>query len=238
VQTGLFGLATERVSPSCTHFYPKIESRAPAWLMICISLITIVARLPVVEAANLPEYDRVRILSAPPTITDAELIGHNGQAFQLSSLQGRVALVFFGFTNCPDVCPVGMSKLRELEESGLINPDKVAYVMISVDGERDTPTVMKAYVHKFSPQFIGLTGEPAQVKPIAKNFSVAFFKESTTNGDQAYSVSHSPQIFAIDPAGRLRAEFYNASIEAMAGVTEALINEEQDSSGQEQGNEQ
>jgi protein SCO1/2 len=238
MQTGLFSLSTARASLDCLQFFRNIESRAQTWLMICISLITIIARLPMVEAANLPEYDRVRILSNPPAITDAELIGHNGQAFRLSNLQGRVALVFFGFTNCPDVCPAGMSKLREFEKSGLINPEKVAYVMISVDGERDTPTVMKAYVQSFSPQFIGLTGEPAQVKPIAKNFSVAFFKESTTNGDDAYSVSHSPQIFAIDPAGRLRAEFYNASIEAMAGVTQALINEEQVSSGQEQGNEQ
>jgi len=93
--------------------------------------------------------------------------------------------------------------------------------MISVDGERDTPEVLKAYLARYSPRFIGLTGTRDKVKPIAAEFSAAFFKGSGDN----YSVSHSPQVFVMDKAGRLRAEFYNASIEAMTDVALALLDE-------------
>jgi protein SCO1/2 len=220
-------------SIDCPRIARTVESRVRKWLMVCVTLGAIAAIAPAVEAGPLPEYDRVRILAAAPQITDVELTDHNGRPFRLSSLQGRAALLLFGFSNCPKICPMGMEQLRLVAESGQIDPEKVAYVMISVDGERDTPAVMKSYVQGFSPQFIGLTGDPAQVKPIAKNFSVAFFKGNTTGDDDEYSVSHSTQIFAVDPAGRLRAEFYNASIQAMTDVTQALLKEAQISSEQE-----
>lgn len=231
MQTGLFQLIVARESANCHFSLSNIESRLMLRSMLCMILLVIFTYLPVVEAGTLPEYDRVRILSSPLPITDTELIDHHGQPFRLSALRGRVVLIFFGFTNCPDVCPTGMANLRELAKSNQLASGKIAYVMVSVDGERDTPAVMKAYVQSFSPGFIGLTGEPAQVKKMAKNFSVAFFKGSSDTEGGGYSVAHSPQIFALDPDGRLRAEFYNASIPAMAGVTAAILNEAQASSG-------
>jgi protein SCO1/2 len=138
-------------------------------------------------------------------------------------LNGRVALVFFGFTNCPDVCPLAMAKMMQLQASRGAEREDIAYIMISVDGERDTPEVMKKFLAQYSLQFIGLTGDSQSIKPIAKEFSVAFFKGAGTVRN--YDVSHSPQVFVMDQAGRLRAEFYNASIEAMTGVTQALIEE-------------
>jgi len=171
--------------------------------------------------AALPSHDRVRILQSARAISDAELIDQNGEPFALSQLQGQVVLVFFGFTNCPDVCPIALQSLRQLPESGEPKLKDVAYVMISVDGERDTPEVLKSYLAKYSPRFIGLTGEKTKVKAIAAEFKAAFFKGSGEN----YSVSHSPQVFVVDPAGRLRAEFYSASVEAMTDVTLALLEE-------------
>ena len=176
-----------------------------------------------VSASSLPIYDRVRVLQQALDIPDAELIDHNGQPFNLSKLHGRVGLVFFGFTHCPDVCPIAMDKLRQLEALRGAEATDIAYVMISVDGERDTPEVMKKFLAQFSTRFIGLTGDPREIKAIAKRFSVAFFKGAETNNN--YSVSHSPQVFVLDQAGQLRAEFYNATIEAMLGVTNALLRE-------------
>ena len=225
MRTMSFQLMMGRASANCRRFIPVIESRVLSGFIFSLTVVVSLANLPVAEAA-LPEFDRVRILTKPPQISNGELTDYNGQSFQLSSLQGRVALIFFGFTNCPDVCPMGMEKMRRLAESGQIDAGEVAYIMISVDGERDTPEVMKAYVQGFSKQFVGLTGAPAQVKRIAKSFSAAFFKEGGAEQGGAYSVSHSPQIFVVDQGGRLRAEFYNASIEAMAGVTQALLQEE------------
>jgi len=174
--------------------------------------------------AQLPSYDRVRVLEQPRGIADAELLDHDGRPFKLSQLQGRVALVLFGFTNCPDVCPLAMESMQQLRESGRVNPDEVAFVLISVDGVRDTPPVMKDYLSRFSPDFIGLTDAPNVVKPIARAFSASFFKGGEGH-DGHYTVSHSPQVFVIDRDGRLRAEFYTPSLEAMAGTTNALLQE-------------
>ncbi len=190
---------------------------------------------PVVAATtSLPNYDRVRILAEARPIQDFDLTDQDGQSFRLNQLRGRVALVFFGFTNCPDVCPLAMQRMRQLEDSSEADLDDVAFVLISVDGERDTPDVMKAYLEPFSPRFIGLTGEPGSIKAIAKEFSAAFYKESAFDGSGNYNVTHSPQIFVLDSTGQLRAEFYNASTEAMRGVTLALLREAHEVSGSEE----
>lgn len=174
---------------------------------------------------SLPQFDRVRILQSPVAIPDATLTNQHGEAFTLGALRGKVSLLFFGFTNCPDVCPTAMQSLRQLERSSEFDQDEVAYVLVSVDGDRDTPEAMKAFLAKYSPSFIGLTGEPAAVKPIASKFRASFFKGATMGQGSGYDVSHSPQVFVVDTEGRLRAEFYNASNEAMEAIVSALIDE-------------
>jgi protein SCO1/2 len=119
-----------------------------------------------------------------------------------------------------------MERLRELQHSGLVADDDAAYVMISVDGERDTPAAMQAFLAKYSNEFIGLTADPNRVTPIAQQFSAMFFKGSRHAHDAGYDVAHSPQIFVLDRRGRVRAEVYSASLEAMAGVANALLREE------------
>ena len=174
-------------------------------------------------AAGLPEADRVRVLQTPRDIPDATFTNQDGDIFRLAELRGRNVLVFFGFTNCPDVCPMALGKLRELEREGGEIVDETAFVMISVDGERDTPDVLRQYLGGFSPKFIGLTGSEENARNVAEYFSAAFYK--VTGGGDAYRVSHSPQVFVVDSRGQLRAEFYNASVAAMQSVLQAL-NEE------------
>jgi protein SCO1/2 len=174
--------------------------------------------------ADIPTYDRVRVLAAPRQIGEAELTDQDGKPFRLSELRGKAALVLFGFTNCPDVCPVAMERLRELHDSGSLTEEDVAYVMISVDGDRDTPAAMKAFLANYADEFIGLTAEPSTVKPIATQFSAAFFKGHAGH-DGGYDVAHSPQIFVLDANGRLRAELFGASLDAITGVIRALAGE-------------
>jgi protein SCO1/2 len=138
-------------------------------------------------------------------------------------LNGKVTYVLFGYTHCPDVCPLAMERLRELHDSGALKGAKVAYVMISIDGERDTPAAMKEFLGKYSADFIGLTADPSVVKPIAKQFSATYFKGSHKGHGDGYDVAHSPQIFVVDRRGRLRAEVYNASTETMAQLAKALL---------------
>ena len=195
---------------------------AVATVLLCVAVVQ-PARI---ASADVPSYDRVRVLETPKPVGDATLTDQHGVTFKLSDLRGKVAFVLFGFTNCPDVCPLAMQRLRELQLSDQVADDRVAYVMISVDGERDTPAVMKDFLAKYSSQFIGLTGQPGRVTPVATQFSAMFFKGSRHPHDGSYSVAHSSQIFVLDPAGRVRAEVYGASLEAMAGVANALLVEE------------
>jgi protein SCO1 len=187
----------------------------------CFALSTLGAAA---ARAEIPSFDRVRVLSAPRAIADAELSDQYGDPFSLAALRGKVTFVLFGFTNCPDVCPLAMERLRELHDAKTLDSAQVTYLMISVDGERDTPAAMKEFLAKYSREFVGLTAPPEQVKPIAEQFSAAFFKGAHDHRGH-YDVAHSPQIFVLDSTGQLRAELYGASIEAMTGVAEALVAE-------------
>jgi protein SCO1/2 len=167
---------------------------------------------------------RVRIADKPLPLDDFELTDQAGQAFRLSRLRGRSALVFFGFTHCPGICPTALFKLKLLTESlrdgGGPEP---AVVMISVDGDRDTPAVLKAYLEPLSEQFIGLTGDPKLVRKIAANFSAVFFKGLPADNSGNYLVDHTYQVYLIDDQGRLRATFFDASVEEMSQATRAIV---------------
>jgi protein SCO1/2 len=189
-----------------------------------LSAATVTASLAGAAAAEVPRLDRVRVVEAPRAIADAELANEEGRTVRLQELRGKVAFVLFGFTNCADVCPLAMERLGLLRDSGSLNSADVAYVMISVDGERDTPAAMKAFLARYPEEFIGLTAAPNRVAPIAEQFSAAFF-QGAHSAHGKYDVAHSPQIFVLDAAGKLRAELFGASIESMTAVAIGLLSE-------------
>ena len=172
----------------------------------------------------LPPIERVMV-TAPRPIKDFQLTAQDGKTFRLSTLQGQPALVFFGFAHCADVCPAALQKLMTLKKSSPKELRNVRVVMISVDGDRDTPQVMRDYLASFSPDFIGLTGPAADVREIAAQFSATFFRSQpkSTGGD--YTIEHTSRVFAIDRKGRLRAELYDASVEATGQVVHSLLAE-------------
>ena len=173
----------------------------------------------------LPQIDRVMVLEEARAISDATLTNQEGEPFRLSDLHGKVSLVFFGFTNCPDVCPTAMAKYKQLEDSNSVDNAKLNYILVSVDGDRDTPIVMKAYLRQFSNRIVGLSGPPSEVQKITKEFRASFFKESETGAHGKYNVAHSTQMFLLDSEGRLRAELHNPTIDAMARAINALSTE-------------
>lgn len=174
---------------------------------------------------QLPALERVTVLAAPKAIADFQLTDQAGRPRSFASLRGAPALVFFGFTHCPDVCPAALTRLKLLHESRGGSLKAARVVMISVDGDRDTPAVMKKYLASFSPDFIGLTGKPRAVTDIAARFAAVAFKESPDPAGN-YGFFHSSQVFLVDRRGRLRASFSDASVENMATVTELVIREQ------------
>ncbi|MBC7810677.1 MAG: SCO family protein, partial [Burkholderiales bacterium] len=142
----------------------------------------------------------------------------------LASLRGVPTLVFFGFTRCPDICPAALTKLKLLHESSGGTLKSARVVLISVDGERDTPAVMKKYLAAFPSNFIGLTGNSRAVANIAARFSAVAFKEQSDQKGN-YGYFHSSQVFLLDKEGRLRASFNDASLESMVTVTRLVFDE-------------
>jgi protein SCO1/2 len=134
---------------------------------------------------------------------DLQLVDHNGQPRSLGDFRGKVIVVFFGFTHCPDVCPTTLAELaRALEKLGA-DGDRVQVLMVTVDPERDTPQILKQYVTALDPRFLGLTGDADAIARTAREFKV-FYQKSPGATPEAYSVDHSSGSYVFDPQGRLR----------------------------------
>lgn len=162
---------------------------------------------------------RVMEANPPKAIPDFELTNQNGQPLRLSSLRGAPVLLFFGFANCPDVCPQTLGQLQVIASSRDVAVRKARLVMISVDGDRDKPADLKRYLARMSPAFIGLTGDPRKVRDIAAQFSAVFFKGALPDRSGKYLVEHTSQVYLLDRKGRLRSTFFNASVESMITAT-------------------
>ncbi|HUH59577.1 MAG TPA: SCO family protein [Candidimonas sp.] len=134
---------------------------------------------------------------------DLDMVDHNGQPRRLADYQGKVALVFFGYTQCPDVCPTAMAELSQTMELLGQDADKVQVLMVSVDPARDTPEILSAYVTAFNPAFVGLTGTPEQLGKTAKSFKAYYAKSSGGTADQ-YGMDHASSFYILDQEGEAR----------------------------------
>jgi len=175
--------------------------------------------------AALTSSDKVLIAQSPQDVPDFELTDQEAQPFRFSQLRGQTTLVFFGFTHCPDICPTTLYKLKLSDEARDRSLLRAAVVLISVDGDRDTPAAMKDYLASFSPDFIGLTGNPRLVRDIAARFSAVFFKGLPSDKSGNYLVEHTSQLYLVDKAGRLRATFFDAPVDTIVEVTRAVLDE-------------
>lgn len=133
------------------------------------------------------------------SIPEFSVLDHNGQSVNNKILQGRWSIMFFGFTNCPDVCPNTLSILAELQTRMADSPNKPQLVLVSVDPMRDTPEIMKTYVNSFSDDIIGLTGELHQIQVLTEALGVAYAYNALPDG--SYTVDHTAAIFLFNPDG-------------------------------------
>jgi len=185
------------------------------------SVISLIALLASAAAAAAPAPERTLLAEPPRAITDFQLTDQSGKAVKLADFRGAPVLMFFGFTHCSTACPAALHQLRQLERQHGAELGKTRIVIVSVDGERDTPAAMKTWLQPLSAKFIGLTGTPARVQNIAAQFSAAFYKLPGASAGE-YSMEHNSQIFLLDAQGRLRATFFNAPLATMAKVTSGV----------------
>ena len=134
---------------------------------------------------------------------DFTLTDHNGKTFELQQLRGKLVLIFFGYTFCPDICPTELSSLAKVLRSLGDDADKVSALFISVDPERDTPDKLKKYVPFFSPDLIGLTGSVSEISAVADAYRVQTKIHSKKKGNNYYLVDHSANLYVLGADGKM-----------------------------------
>ncbi|MEP7276780.1 MAG: SCO family protein [Betaproteobacteria bacterium] len=153
------------------------------------------------------------------------LTDHNGKPRTLADFRGKAVIVFFGFTQCPDVCPTTLAMLADAVKRLGPDAERVQVLFVTVDPERDTAELLSKYVPAFDPRFLGLRGDADATARTAKEFKVIYQKQpGTTPG--SYSMDHSAGLYAFDPQGRIRLYIgHNQGADVVAHDLRALLSE-------------
>ena len=169
-----------------------------------------------------PQFKSVDLTGADYA-KDFQLTDHNGQPRSLKDFQGKVVVLFFGFTQCPDVCPTSMAELAQVKKLLGKDGDKLQGLFITVDPARDTPELLKAYMANFDPGFLALRGTPEQLAATAKDFKV-YYKKVEGKTPTSYTMDHSAASYVYDTQGRLRLYTrYGTGAEALASDIRLLL---------------
>ena len=134
---------------------------------------------------------------------DFALADHTGRPRTLADFRGKVVVMFFGFTHCPDVCPTTLSELAAAMKKLGADGDRVQVLLVTVDPERDTPQALSQYVSAFDPRFLALRGTAEETARVAKEFKIIYQKVAGARPD-SYTMDHSAGTYIFDPQGRLR----------------------------------
>ncbi|WP_119279699.1 SCO family protein [Calidithermus roseus] len=177
-------------------------TRRIAGLVLFIGLPILLAVLAYTRLNRYQPYGTA--LLTPRPAAEFTLASASNPSYRLSDLRGKAVFIFFGFVNCPDVCPTTLQDLKRVYTR--LTPEEQARVQvlfISVDPERDTPEALGRYVQFFDPHFVGLSGTPEATAQVAKDYGV-FYQKSQIKSAQQYNVDHTASVFLIDPKGQLR----------------------------------
>ncbi|MEI2618716.1 MAG: SCO family protein [Thermomicrobiales bacterium] len=212
-------------------------NKRPGWLaraglMILVSSIIAVSAFATWtfltrNDAPLPGVGTKQVIDPPREMPDFTLTSDSGQPLRLSDLRGTPVLLFFGFTHCPDVCPTTLGEFRQIKAKMGEKGEQARFVFISVDGSRDTPESLAAYLHAFDPAFIGLTGDEELVRTIGKDYYVYFERVTlgtATAAGENYTVDHTTYSYLIDADGRLRVIYpFQAPTQMIADDIKSLL---------------
>ena len=195
------------------------------WLSRCgggVALLASLALAGLSGCSDKPAFGGVDITGADYasgfTLTDQE-----GRTRTLADFKGKVVVLFFGYVQCPDVCPTTLSELAQVKQLLGADGDRLQGLFISVDPERDTPEIMKAYMAAFDPSFLALYARPDELPQLAKSFKV-YYKKVPGSTPTSYSMDHSAGSYVYDTQGRLRLyERYGAGAQVIAADVRQLL---------------
>ena len=169
-----------------------------------------------------PNFNGVDITGADYA-KDFSLTDADGKLRTLADYKGKAVVLFFGYAQCPDVCPTTMSEMAQVKQQLGADGDKLQVLFVTVDPARDTSQVMKAYMGAFDPSFVALIPTAEQLPVVAKDFKV-YYKKVEGKTPTSYSMDHSAASFVYDPQGRLRLyERYGAGVPALVSDLKTLL---------------
>lgn len=171
-----------------------------------------------------PSFKSVDITGADYA-KDFRVVDHEGRERTLSDFKGKVVVMFFGFTQCPDVCPTSMAELAQIKKALGADGGRLQGVFVSVDPERDTPEILKAYMGAFDASFVALRPTPEQLPALAKDFKI-YYKKVDGKTPTSYTMDHTAASYVYDTQGRLRLYArYGAGAEALTSDVRQLLKE-------------
>lgn len=156
---------------------------------------------------------------------DFAMPDQNGQQRTMADFKGKATLLFFGYTQCPDVCPTTLADLAAAKQKLGAKGDKLQVIFVSVDPARDTPEILKAYMANFDPSFLALRGSDDELAKMAKDFKI-YYKKVDGKTPTSYNMDHSAGSYVYDTAGRLRVyNRYGSGAQALGADVRALLQE-------------
>ena len=203
-----------------THFNVSTLSRRRTLLKSVTAVLAAVALSAC--SPDKPQFKSIDITGADYA-NGFNLTDHNGVPRSLQDFKGKVVVVFFGFTQCPDVCPTALAELAEVKRKLGSQSDRLQGIFITVDPERDTEEVLKAYMANFDPSFLALRPTMVQLPEVAKAFKI-YYKKSEGKTAGSYTMDHSAGSDVFDPEGRVRLYTrYGSGAEALASDVALLL---------------
>ena len=200
-------------------------SRRPAALRLLACLAALAAALALAACGPATPKFKGSDVTGSAFGRDFALVDADGKPRTLADYRGKAVVLFFGYTQCPDVCPTTLSMLAGAMKALGADADRVQVLFVTVDPERDTAELLRQYVPAFDPRFVGLRGDAAQTEAVAKEFRIIYQKVPGAT-PETYTVDHSAGLFLFDPAGRLRVyEGHGQPPETLAHDLRALLNE-------------
>ncbi|MEM8530582.1 MAG: SCO family protein [Chloroflexota bacterium] len=190
-----------------------------------VTLIVSIGALVAIMLSSCGSYDfrggtTDTLIEAPDfTLTDT-----NGDPFRLSDHRGKVVMMFFGFTNCPDICPTSLGEMAAVNRQLGDKADDVEMVFVTVDPERDTPERLQAYIDQFDESIIGLHGTPEELETVFKSYGVKAIRHDLPDSAVGYVMDHTASIYTVDRDGMWRVMFpYGMPVEDITSDVEYLI---------------
>ena len=168
------------------------------------ALISLLAMVLALSACNAPgpSFKNADITGADYG-RDFALTDHSGRVRALADFRGKVVVLFFGYTRCPDVCPTALAEFKAVREQLGEDGKRVQVLFVTIDPERDTPKLLASYVLAFDPSFLGLYGDRAATAKVAREFKV-FYQKVPGKAPGSYTMDHTAGSYVFDPQGRLR----------------------------------